>query len=86
MRSEIKLDKVDLVWAETFKAKPTGNDSVFITYTNTIYFVVIRLNKSGYIINQWWGCEKHSVSFIAQKLGITKQFIEVGKFLLKIKS
>ena len=32
LRSEITLDNVDIDCAETVKAKPTGNDSGFITY------------------------------------------------------
>ena len=32
MSSEITLDKADLVCAETVKAKPTRNNSFFITY------------------------------------------------------
>ena len=38
LRSAIPLDKVDLECAETVKAKPTGNDSGFVTYSNTINF------------------------------------------------
>ena len=40
LRSEITLDKVDLECAYTVKYKPTGNNSVFINYSNTIYFLV----------------------------------------------
>ena len=36
--SVLALDKVDLVCAETIKAKPTVNNSGFITYSNQIYF------------------------------------------------
>ena len=38
LRPTISLDKVDLECAETVKAKPTGNDSGFITYSSTINF------------------------------------------------
>ena len=46
------LDKVDLEFEETVKVKPTGNDSGFITYSNTINFASKWLDTSGYIINQ----------------------------------
>ena len=36
LRSEIVMEKVDLICAETVKATPTGSDSVFITYSKTI--------------------------------------------------
>ena len=52
MSSDIALDKVDLVCAETVKAKPTVNDSGVITYSNTIYFSGIWLDNSGYLITQ----------------------------------
>ena len=38
LHSSIALYKVDLEYTETVKAKPTGNDSVFIAYSNTINF------------------------------------------------
>ena len=41
MHSEIALDNVYLVCAETFKYKPTGNYSGFITYSNTLFFAGI---------------------------------------------
>ena len=41
MSSEIVLDKVDLVCAETVRDKATLNDSGFITYSRTIYFASI---------------------------------------------
>ena len=53
LRSEIELDKVDLVCAENLKYKPTGNDSVFIDHSNTIDFSGIWLDISGYLITQW---------------------------------
>ena len=37
MRSTIALDKLDLVCAETIKAKPDGNYSVFITYSERLF-------------------------------------------------
>ena len=50
MRSDIALDKVDLECAETVKSKPAGNDSDFITYSNTINFASKWSDKSGYLI------------------------------------
>ena len=52
MRSTIVLNKVDLVCVKTVKAKPTGNNSGLITYSNTIYFDVIWLDNCGYLITQ----------------------------------
>ena len=52
LRSEIALDKVDLVCEETVKVKPTRNNSGFITYPNTIYVDVIWLDKCSYLITQ----------------------------------
>ena len=49
----IALDKIDLAYAETVKYKPTGNDSGFITYSNTMYFYDVCLNNSGYLITKW---------------------------------
>ena len=37
MRSTIALDKLDLVCAETIKAKPDENYSVFITYSEKLF-------------------------------------------------
>ena len=39
--------------SKTVEAKPTVNDSVFITYSNTIYSSGIWLDISGYLIAQW---------------------------------
>ena len=50
--SAITLDKTDLDCAKNVKAKPTGNSSGFITYSNTTNVSVKRLNNSGYLINQ----------------------------------
>ena len=52
LRSAIVLDKVDQVCEETVRAKPTGNDSGFITYSKNIYISGIWLYNSGYIITQ----------------------------------
>ena len=47
------LNKVDLVYVETVKSKSTGNDTVFIIYSNIIYFSVLFFNDCSYLINQW---------------------------------
>ena len=47
--STIALYMVDLAFPETFKSKPIGNDSGFITYSNTIYCAGIWLDKYGYL-------------------------------------
>ena len=49
MRPAIALDKVGLVCAETVKAKPTGNNSGYTTYANTISYYGIWLDNSGYL-------------------------------------
>ena len=41
-----------MVCAETVKDKPTGNDSGFITSSNTINISGIWLENSGYLITQ----------------------------------
>ena len=46
------LDKVDLEGAETVKVKPTGNDSGFIIYSNTIKISSKWLDTNENIINQ----------------------------------
>ena len=38
---------------EKAKAKPTVNDSSFITYSSIIYFNALWLYKCGYLITQW---------------------------------
>ena len=53
MSSEIALYNFDLKCAETVKSKPTRNGSVFITYSNTIYFSVIWLDNIGCLIIQY---------------------------------
>ena len=53
LRLTIALDKVNLDFAATVKSKPTGNDSVFIAYSNTINFLSKWLDNSGYLITQW---------------------------------
>ena len=46
------LDKFDLERADTIKAKPTLNDSGFITYSNTIKLSIKFFESSGYLITQ----------------------------------
>ena len=46
MRSAIALYKVYLECAETVKSKPTGNDSCFINFSNTINSASIWLDNS----------------------------------------
>ena len=53
MCSEIALDKVDLMREENVKTKPTRNSSGFITYSNTIYFSGIWLDKIIRLVAQW---------------------------------
>ena len=51
--SAITLDKVDLQFAATVKAKPSRNDSGFITYSNTTNVAIKWLDNSGYLVTQW---------------------------------
>ena len=44
-----------MLFSETVKSKPTGENSGFITYSNKIYFYSIWLDKSRYLITQ---CQK----------------------------
>ena len=53
LNSNITLDKVDMVFSETVKDKPTVDYSGFITYSNTIYISGIWLYNSVYLMNQW---------------------------------
>ena len=53
LRSATALNKANLEGADTVKDKHTVNDSVFITYSNTINFYGKWLNNSGYLIYQW---------------------------------
>ena len=46
------MDKVDIECVGTVKAKPTGNDSGFITYSNRINFDSKWLDNSGYLITR----------------------------------
>ena len=75
----MELDKVDLEFEETVKVKPTGNDSGFINYSNTINFASKWLDNSGYLINQWQRLVKEQVITWLKKLGRTKNVIKVGK-------
>ena len=50
--SATTLDKIDLDCAENVRAKPTVNNSGFITYSNTINFSTKWLDKNGYILTQ----------------------------------
>ena len=50
--SATTLDKIDLDCAENVGAKPTVNNSGFVTYSNTINFSTKWLDKNGYILTQ----------------------------------
>ena len=52
LRLVIALDKNDLECAETYKAKPNGNDSGFITYSDRINISAEWLYNSGYIMTK----------------------------------
>ena len=53
LHSAMSLYKVDLECAETVKDKPSGINSGFITYSNTIKFSGIWLDNSIYLITKW---------------------------------
>ena len=76
IHSAIPLEKVDLVCAETVKSKSTGNDSCFIMYLNIIYFYVIQLDNSCYLITQW---KFFIICIVVQKVGKNRKVFKVGK-------
>ena len=79
LSSEIALDKEDFECAGTVKDKPAGNDSGFITYSNTINSTSKWLDNSGYLITQLAKIGKIKGYHMVQKLGRTKKLIKVGK-------
>ena len=62
------MDKVNPECAETVKAKPTGNNSGFITYSNTINVATKWLDRSGYLIIQWRKIGKKTGYHMVQKI------------------
>ena len=78
MRSTIALDKIDLDCAETVKAKPIGNGSVFITYSNTINVDSEYLDNIGYLINKLFFCKRTGYHMV-EKIGKNKKVIKAGK-------
>ena len=75
MLSEISLYKVYLEYAETVKDKHTGNDSGFITYSNTINIASKWLDNSDYLITL---VKEKAITWF-KKLGKIKKVIKVGK-------
>ena len=67
--SSISLDKFVFYCAETVKAKPTGNDSCFITYSKIINFACKWLDKSGYLNTQCTKFVKEQAITWFKKLG-----------------
>ena len=51
--SVITLDEINLYCAENVKTKFTGNNSVFITYSNKINLVSEWLDNTDFILTQW---------------------------------
>ena len=49
----ISLDKVGLTCYKTLVVKTTGNNSNYITYSNTLYFSGLFLDKHVYILHVW---------------------------------
>ena len=76
--------KVDLVYDELVKAKPTVNDSGFITYLNKIYVSGIGLYNSGCFITQWGEIVKNSLPHGLKTLGEQKYSPRLVKLVLKI--
>ena len=62
---------------EIGKAKPAGNDSGFIKYSNTIFFPVIWLDNCGYLITQRKKFLSRQDSSWLKKLGRTKRLPKV---------
>ena len=82
MCSTISLNKVDLACSKTVKAKPTGNYSGFITYSNTVYVAGIWLDNCGYLITQWQKLRK-TAFLLVQELVRTTIFLKVEKISAK---
>ena len=68
--------------AETVKDKTTGNDSGFITHSNKIYFAVIWLDTSVYLITQWKNLQKTGCLMV-QKIGYNKKSPQVWEIVTK---
>ena len=68
-----------IIGSETVKAKPTGNDSGFITYSKKINFVSKWLDKSVYLITQFKKLVKENSITQLKVLWRTKKAIKVGK-------
>ena len=79
LRLEIALDKINIEYVDTVKPKLTGNESDFITYSNTINFDSKWLGKSVYILTQSQKLGKEQAIKWLKKLGRTKTAIKVGK-------
>ena len=78
LRSAIVLDKINLEFAENVKYKPTGNNSVFITYSNTINVDSEYLDNIGYLINKLFFCKRTGYHMV-EKIGKNKKVIKAGK-------
>ena len=61
------MDKVDLECAGTVKDKHAVNDSVFITYSNTINIASKWLYNRGYLITKWKIGKKTSYHMVQNK-------------------
>ena len=85
MYSDILLYKVDLVCAESVKAKPTINYSGLITYPNTIFFSGIWLGNSGYLITQSQYIVKNRLPH-GSKFGEEKESPRLVKLVIKTTS
>ena len=77
-------NKVNLQCAETVIAKPTGNDSGFITYSITINFAIKWLVSSGYLIIQLSKIGKRTGYHMVQKIRKNKKTIKVGEISEKM--
>ena len=73
-----------MVCAEIVKAKPTGNYSGFITYSNTIYFSDTWLDKTGYLITKWDFFVKNRTFRGSKDWGEQKESSRLGKLVLNI--
>ena len=85
LHSSLSLYHIELECSGTVKSKTTGNNSVFITNSDTINFASKCLNISGYIITQWKigkGIGYHMDQTIVQK----KEWSRIGFIYLKCNS
>ena len=80
------LIRLTLRWSYAFKSRPTGNVSVFITYSNTINSDGLWSYESGYLITQWQKFVKEEAVSWFKKLGWPKKWSKLVELVVKMTS